>query len=186
MAAHMSCHREPGMNKCDDCSYKSNEKTHLRNHLKHTRHTGTFKEYVCHECRLEFYSAQEEKNHMETHALDGATAAQTDQRRIEFKCPICGFTARTESKIEKHMACHDNNEEDSTFLCRDCSFQSMNRDQLLELLETKHNKYICDTCNIACASRNNLNKHIAQSHKSHKPCRDFATNSCEYKSECKY
>ena len=25
-----------------------------------------------------------------------------------------------------------------------------------------------------------------QNHKSHKPCRDFATNSCEYRSECRY
>jgi hypothetical protein len=186
MAAHMSCHREPGMHKCDDCSYKSNERIDLRNHRKQTRHTGTFKEYVCHECRLEFYSEEEEKNHMETHVPDGAGGAQTDQREAKFKCPICGFTAKTESKIEKHMSCHDGNEEDSTFLCGDCSFQSMNRDQLLEHLETKHDKHICYMCNIASKSKNELNKHIAQSHKSHKPCRDFATNSCHYKSECKY
>ena len=33
------------------------------------------------------------------------------------------------------MTCHGNEEEDSSFLCRDCSFQAMNRDQLLEHLE---------------------------------------------------
>ena len=84
------------------------------------------------------------------------------------------------------MACHDNDEEDATFLCKDCSFQSMNRDQLIDHLETKHEKYICNTCNIACMSKNELSKHIVQNHKSHKPCRDFAANSCEYRSECRY
>ena len=186
MAAHMNCHRHPGINKCDDCSYKSNVKEHLNNHLKHTRHTGTFREYICYECRLDFKSEQEKESHMETHGPDGATAVQTDHEGAAFECPICGHTGNTRSKIEKHMECHDNDEEDSTFLCVDCSFQSMNRDQLLEHLETKHDKHICNTCNIACISRNDLNKHIAQSHKSHKPCREYATNSCDYKSECKY
>ena len=186
MNAHMSCHREPGIHMCDDCSYKSNEKSHLRNHLKHTRHTGTFKEYICHECRLEFQSEQEQNNHKETHKQDGAKSALPDQGGSVFECPICGYTGNSKSKIEKHMECHDNNEEDSTFLCNECPFQSMNRDQLLEHLETKHDKHICNTCNIACRSKNDLNKHIGESHKSHKPCREFATNSCSYKSECKY
>ena len=62
----------------------------------------------------------------------------------------------------------------------------MNRDQLIEHLENKHEKYICNTCNIACASENDLNKHILEEHRSHKPCRDFATISCTYKSECRY
>ena len=83
------------------------------------------------------------------------------------------------------MECHDQDEEDSTFLCPDCSFQSMNRDQLLVHLEIKHDKHICNNCNIACKSRNDSNKHIAESHRSHKPCRDYATNSCEYK-ECRF
>ena len=97
MAAHMSCHREPGMHKCDDCTYKSNEKSFLRNHLKHTRHTGTYREYVCHECRLEFKSEQEENIHMENHEQDGATAAQIDEGGAVFECPICAFTGKTKS-----------------------------------------------------------------------------------------
>ena len=121
---------------------------------------------------------------METNGQDGATAVRPDHDGAAFECPICGHTGNTKSKIEKHMECHDKDEEDSTFLCADCSFQSMNRDQLLEHLETKHDKHICNICNIACKSGNDLNKHTAQSHKSHKPCREFATISCDYKSEC--
>ena len=95
---------------CDDCSYKSNEKNHIRNHLKHTRHTGTFKEYICHECRLEFHSEQEDKIHKEDHDQDGAKSAQADQGGSIFQCPICGHTGATKSKIEKHMECHDKDE----------------------------------------------------------------------------
>ena len=168
MAAHMSCHREPGMHVCDDCSYKSNEKNHLRNHLKHTRHTGTFREYICHECRLEFQSENEEKNHMETHEPDGAKSAPAGQMELHFNFQSVDTLEKTKSNIEKHMECHDQDEEDSTFLCPDCSFQSMNRDQLLVHLEIKHDKHICNNCNIACKSRNDSNKHIAESHRSHK------------------
>ena len=191
LASHIRCHEETGENKCDDCTYQSNDRGHLRNHLKRTRHTGTQKEYLCHECRLEFKSEEEEMNHMENHEVDGATALQADNPNVEpqgaqFECPICGHNAKSKSKIEKHMSCHDNDEEDSSFLCGDCSFQSMNRDQLLEHLETKHENHICNTCNIGCTSKNALNKHIAENHKSHKPCRDYATNSCDYESQCKY
>ena len=84
------------------------------------------------------------------------------------------------------MTCHGNEEEDSSFLCRDCSFQAMNRDQLLEHIEIKHGKLICNSCNIACNNRNELNKHIKERHTSHKPCREYATNSCQYQSDCNY
>jgi hypothetical protein len=124
---------------------------------------------------------------MENHKTDGATALQAEQEEALFECPICGYKAKSKSKIEKHMTCHDNDEEDSSFLCGDCSFQAMNRDQLIEHLETKHEKHICNTCNIACTSKHALNKHIIENHKSHKPCRDYATNSCDYESQqCRY
>ena len=67
LAAHMTCHREQGIHTCDNCSYQSNEKTHLRNHLKHTRHTGTQREFVCHDCRMELKSEEELRNHKEKH-----------------------------------------------------------------------------------------------------------------------
>ena len=113
LAAHIKCHEEPGENTCDDCTYQSNNRSELRNHLKKTRHTGTQKEFVCHECRLEFHSEEEERTHMNDHVPDGATASNSDQRyqeqeEVEFECPICGFTGKTKSKIEKHMTCHDN------------------------------------------------------------------------------
>ena len=98
-------------------------------------------------------------HHMNIHLTDGARAADPDQRCTEpegaqFECPICGITRKTKSKIEKHMSCHDSDEEDSSFLCGDCSYQAMNRDQLLEHLENRHDKHICNSCNIECKSKN--------------------------------
>ena len=84
------------------------------------------------------------------------------------------------------MTCQDKDEGDSSFLCGDCSFQAMNRYQLLEHLEKKHDKHTCNSCNIACNSNNALNKHIKDHHKSHTPCRDYVSNSCDYDSDCKY
>ena len=156
LAAHMKCHKEPGMHACDNCSYKSNEKSHLRNHLKHTRHTGTFKEYFCTNCRIEFESEEEEKRHKETHNQQGHI----------FECPICGYKGKTKDIIEQHMTCHDGEEEDSEFTCQDCAFQAMNRDQLIVHLGTTHDKHTCIFCNMICNGRNELNNHIKDSHKS--------------------
>ena len=151
----MRCHKEPGMHACDNCSYKSNEKSHLRNHLKHTRHTGTFKEYFCTNCRIEFESEAEEKRHKETHNQQGHI----------FECPICGYKGKTKGIIEQHMTCHDREEEDSEFTCKDCAFQAMNRDQLIVHLGTTHDKHTCIFCNIICNGRNELNIHIEKTHR---------------------
>ena len=191
LTSHIRCHEDPGENTCDNCTYQNNDRSQLRNHLKKTRHTGTLREFLCNECRLEFKSEEEEKSHMNIHLTDGARATDPDQRCTEkegaqFECPICGITRKTKSKIEKHMSCHDSDEEDSSFLCGDCSYQAMNRDQLLEHLENRHDKHICNSCNIACKSKNELKKHIEENHKSHKPCRNYATNSCEYGAECRF
>ena len=36
-----------------------------------------------------------------------------------------------------------------------------------------------------CISKEDLDKHIIENHKSYKPCRNFATNNCEY-TRCRY
>ena len=77
-------------------------------------------------------------------------------------------------------------EEDSSYTCRDCSFQTNNREHLLQHLEKNHSKYICNKCNKSLNSKNKMNQHIIEKHPSYKPCRDYATNSCEYNEECRY
>ena len=64
LTSHIRCHEDPGENTCDNCTYQNNDRSQLRNHLKKTRHTGTLREFLCNECRLEFKSEEEEKSHM--------------------------------------------------------------------------------------------------------------------------
>ena len=47
-------------------------------------------------------------------------------------------------------------------------------------------QYKCKTCQQEFSNKNELNSHIIENHRSYKPCRHFATNTCEYNEECKY
>ena len=102
------------------------------------------------------------------------------------ECPICGLTRNNKHQMTKHMKSHNDETDDSSFTCKYCSYQSMNRDQLVEHLERKHVKYICNKCNKSCDSKHELGQHIQEDHISHKPCRYFATASCEYDDECRF
>ena len=63
----------------------------------------------------------------------------------------------------------------------------MNRDQLIEHLERTHRYLNCNKCNICFKSKQELNTHIIDHHKSHKPCRNYASGSCEYEeAECRF
>ena len=92
-----------------------------------------------------------------------------------------------QSQIIKHMKTHDMNEEDCSYNCTVCSYQSMNRDQLTEHIERTHEtENICKTCNKNCSSKAELDNHIYENHMSYKPCKNFPTNNCEYDDECRY
>ena len=52
---------------------------------------------------------------------------------------------------------------------------------------TPQDKNTCNNCNIKCNSKTELRTHIVNNHKSHKPCRNYATGSCEHADEaCKF
>ena len=46
--------------------------------------------------------------------------------------------------------------------------------------------YQCTPCDLFFKTRNDLNKHMAEKHKSWKPCRKFQTNNCEFDSDCMF
>ena len=81
------------------------------------------------------------------------------QGRHRFHCPICGLGRRTKCQVEQHMNIHDKPEEDSQFNCKDCQFQTMNRDQLYQHMEMIHKKIECNLCNTFFNTRKNLNVH---------------------------
>ena len=54
------------------------------------------------------------------------------------------------------------------------------------MLRTHSNyEFSCRNCDEICGNKEELNYHIIENHKSYKPCRNFATNNCEYK-ECRF
>ena len=110
------------------------------------------------------------------------------------KCSICGKTRNTMHAMDKHMKDHE--EDDSSFSCGKCDFQSQTRNQLVEHLKKKHDLHTCTSCNVTCASKTELDTHILEhnrsnkyidNHASHKPCTYYATNECDYNDdECRY
>ena len=76
-------------------------------------------------------------------------------------------------RLEKHMTSRHGTEEDSSFCCGECSFQTNNKHTLIQHLERSHSKHICNNCNMFLDSKNKLNQHIQEEHKSHKPCREY-------------
>ena len=111
------------------------------------------------------------------------------QGRHRFECPICGLGQKTKGQIKHHMTTHDK-QEDSQFNCKDCQYQSNNRDQLNQHVETTHKnvtEYECKLCNNYFETRNDLNIHSKETHKwTYKPCRNFPSKNCEYDSECNF
>ena len=44
----------------------------------------------------------------------------------------------------------------------------------------------CTKCDLAFRTRNNLNKHMKEEHWSHKPCKNFQENNCDFDSDCMF
>ena len=115
------------------------------------------------------------------------TQIQPKNQNNRFQCEICGFTRNYQSQIMKHMKIHDMNEEDCSFNCKVCSYQSKNRDQLTEHIKmTNKTEPTCRTCNKSCSSKEELDNHIFENHRSYKPCKNFPTNEYEYDDEFRY
>ena len=112
------------------------------------------------------------------------------QARQRFDCPICGLGSRTKGQIEKHMSTHDKQNNDSQFNCKECQYQTINRDQFSQHMEMTHKykaEFECNLCNTFFRTRKDLNIHSKDIHnKIFKPCRNFPSKNCEYDSECHF
>ena len=78
-----------------------------------------------------------------------------------------GGTAELEDQAEtEHMTSRHGIEENSTFCCGECSFQTNTRITLTPHLERSHSKHIYNNCNlfIFLNSKNQLNQHIKEAH----------------------
>ena len=114
------------------------------------------------------------------------TWSQVVQKQNRFDCSLCGLKFPTKNKMMKHMEIYDGEEDDASFTCRYCAYQAMNWDQCQEHIERTHklenaSEHVCDLCNMKFKNQKDMNKHSRIIHrKSHKPCRNFPSNNCEY------
>ena len=60
-----------------------------------------------------------------------------------IKCQICGYTRNNKNQMDKHMSeRHGKDEENSSYNCRDCSFQTIKRDHLVNHLKETHDIFL--------------------------------------------
>ena len=96
---------------------------------------------------------------------------------------MCRHTRNTKTQILKHIKTHEVN--DGQFNCEVCNYQSNSRDQVIEHFSLVHENmgsrtHECRSCESTFSNKTELDSHIIDQHKSYKPCKNFATNACEY------
>ena len=93
---------------------------------------------------------------------------ETHRGKTQLQCSVCNVYFRDLNDLSNHM-----------------SMSHIEMDDDTQILETNQSEYICRNCQNTFNNNNDLNKHILTEHPSYKPCRNFATNSCEYQ-ECRF
>ena len=103
-----------------------------------------------------------------------------------FKCPICGKTRNTRSKLEKHMSDHEEDIDDGSATCRICSHQTRSEEELKKHILVAHEIFKCTQCHITLKTKRDITTHMKENHKSYKPCDYFLEDRCDLDGECRY
>ena len=137
-------------------------------------------------------SLQDAKGQEETREVAGGKdeSWQVAGGSGRFKCEICGKTRNTRSKMEKHMIDHEEDIEDGSSTCSKCSFQTRNREDLVNHISRAHGIKIqekCNQCGDKFETQRELSRHIKENHKGHKPCHYFKEDRCDFDTdECRF
>ena len=84
--------------------------------------------------------------------------------------------------------------EDGDYTCHECEFQTNNLVNFTNH-STKHRpnenliverSFRCNFCALTFGTKQELNQHKKQNHRTFKPCKNYATNNCEFDSDCLY
>ena len=109
-----------------------------------------------------------------------------------FSCTLCKWKFKDHAILLKHRK----EKHPSSKICRqgsacqdnDCRFQHENDMEIETIRETPRTSeeapHKCNTCDMPFTTKKELTTHITQSHKNFKPCRSFATSTCEYDEDC--
>ena len=137
-------------------------------------------------CRFQSESKEEFDRHIK----------RNHKEADHLQCSVCSLYFRDINHLSKHIIMTHNKE--ALINCNKCEEEFMSKTELdrhiLENHFTNHKSnthnaedsaHICRNCDNYFETKRELDKHIIDYHKSHKPCRTFATNSCDYE-ECRY
>ena len=99
-------------------------------------------------------------------------------------CASCPLTFSNRKELDEHMKHHT----DGDHTCQFCDLEFDTKQALDKHINIKHLKRSelnCNICGIQFQMKYQLREHIKE-HKTHKPCRKFADNNCEFDRECRF
>ena len=131
--------------------------------------------FYCDRCGKQFKNKNILISHMENH----------NSHIGSHSCSSCMQTFSNKKDLENHMKNH----EDGDHNCQDCDLEFNTREALEKHKDIKHLKKSplnCMICDTQFQMKYQLRNHMTEQHKTHKPCRKFATNKCEFDSECRF
>ena len=130
---------------------------------------------------------------MEKHLKDHDEDLDDNLDDSLFNCRNCDFQSQTRIHLVEHLKIKH-----GLHTCSSCNVTCASKIELETHIKEhmKHkqsdvqtdpeNQYSCRSCDQICSNKESLNRHIIEDHQSHKPCREFATNSCAYERDFRY
>ena len=180
--------------KCSTCDYTSEQKGNVNRHIK-TKHE-MLKIFECDECPdvPKFTLKQHFVTHKKKHTGEVHTCDQCDFYTIykyklkahknthgekNKKCYICEMSYSDNQTLKAHINFKHDGE---AVNCKHCDFKTANKFNMDRHEKTRHenNRIKCphDSCTTACATKENLKRHIDEIHLRIKK---FKCEMCEYK-----
>lgn len=143
LRVHMMLHEEGPPLQCPHCPMRLQNRIYLRKHIKR-RHMAQLR-YSCSHCGKKFINAKELPHHLTSVHLNAVLspeeAAMVAKLR-KYPCHLCPFEAYTKMRLARHMASHP---------------------------EARWFK--CGQCKMYYATKEELQAHLARSHKTGAPCK---------------
>ena len=130
---------------CPLCHYKSTSEPEVTTHVQN-QHPDTA---TCKECSKQFTSEDALKSHINS-------KHRKEQSLVE--CPLCSYKNASEPEVTKHVE----NQHPDTNICKKCDKRFYSEVALKRHMTTEH--FQCEECTQDLATKNDLNKHMAEQH----------------------